>query len=73
MRGKKNTEAPEIEHICAYCVYASPIENADACVCEKKGTVRASGSCRKYRFDPLKLKPRLPLLPDYEEQRTPLL
>ena len=56
--------AEQLEKICAYCEYATVIGNTGACVCSKKGTVRADGRCRHYKQDLLKVKPRLPLLPD---------
>lgn len=60
---KKN--APALEKICAYCEYATLIGNSGACVCEKKGTVRADSSCRRFKEDLLKVKPSLPVLPDF--------
>ena len=47
----------KITRSCSYCVFGAKIE-ADEVVCAKKGIVSASGSCRKFKYDPCK---RIPL------------
>ncbi len=62
---KKNAEA--LEKICAYCEYATLIGDSGACICKKKGAVRADSSCRRFKEDLLKVKPHLPTLPDSDD------
>ena len=57
-------QAETLERICAYCEYATLLAGTDACVCRKRGVVRADGHCRRYRPDLLKVQPRLPRLPE---------
>ena len=45
---------------CALCEYASPIADTDNFVCKLKGVVGHDFKCRKYKFDPIKISPRLP-------------
>lgn len=65
---KKPTEA--LEKICAYCQYATLIGDSGACICEKKGAVRADGHCRRFKEDLLKVKPHLPALPGLGEDEN---
>ena len=61
----------EVEKNCATCVYAVPLQSTGAGVCKKNNEiVLLSGCCRKYEQDLLKLKPRLPLLPDSGEDSS---
>lgn len=54
-----------LEKSCATCEFATVLQNSGTCVCMKKQeVVRGTDSCRKYREDLLKVKPKLPLLPD---------
>ena len=65
---KRNEKSSEnsIEKVCAYCRFASVLEDGGVCICQKHGAVRADSSCRKFKVDLLKLKPHLPLLPGKE-------
>ena len=65
---KKPTEA--LEKICAYCQYATLIGDSGACICEKKGAVRADGHCRRFKEDLLKVKPHLPTLSGFGEDEN---
>lgn len=47
--------------ICENCVHSQPLSATDACFCEKKGIVKASGACGKYKLDLLKYKPGRPI------------
>ena len=38
-------------------------------MCLKKGIVPAGGSCRAFRYDPLKRMPPKPLRPDFSKLR----
>ena len=53
-----------LERICAYCEHATVLAGSDACVCDKRGVVRANGYCRRFRPDLLKVRPHLPRLPE---------
>lgn len=60
----RNQPIEEIERICAYCEHATLLAGETACVCDKRGVVRADGCCRRFRADLLKLRPHLPRLPE---------
>ena len=48
------------EPSCAYCVYGDSLgENETVCV--KRGIVETSGSCRHFRYAPMKRKPPRPV------------
>lgn len=49
----------EIEPRCTYCARSSPLDEG-AVVCRKKGVVPAGGSCRSFRYDPLRRVPPKP-------------
>ena len=49
-----------IEPRCAYCQWATPLEE-EQMICVKKGIVACGGSCRRFRYDPLKRTPPKPL------------
>lgn len=42
-----------IDPRCAYCQWATPLDEGEL-MCVKKGIVTCSGSCRRFRYDPLK-------------------
>lgn len=67
MRAGSEKKTETLEKICAYCEHATLLGDSGACVCKKRGVVRADGSCRRFRQDLLKVKPLLPLLPDGED------
>ncbi len=54
----------DIEKICAYCEESVVICESDMCICRHEGAVKASGSCRKFKADLLKLAPVPRKLPD---------
>lgn len=45
------------ECICAFCENASNIYDDDSMICNAKGVVSKSYSCRKFVYDPLKRIP----------------
>jgi len=49
----------DIEPRCAYCRYAGML-SASEVTCAKKGVVSAEGSCRRFKYDPLKRVPPKP-------------
>ena len=66
----KTPKTEELERICAYCEHATLLSGADACVCKRKGVVRANGTCRRFRPDLLKVRPHLPLLPEESDDEA---
>lgn len=48
----------DIEPSCAYCDYAERV--GAELVCDKRGSVTASDSCKAFRYDPLKRIPPRP-------------
>ena len=49
-----------IEKKCCYCEYANEIKNMETYLCNKQGVVAYDFTCKKFKFDPLKLSPMLP-------------
>lgn len=49
----------KIEPRCAYCQRGTALDEEQV-VCLKKGVVSAGGSCRAFRYDPLKRVPPKP-------------
>ena len=49
-----------IEPRCAYCRKGSPISDREV-ACVKRGVVPIEGSCRAFRYDPLKRVPPRPV------------
>ncbi len=49
---------------CAYCSHGATLDE-DHIMCIKKGIVSAAGSCRRFRYDPLKRVPPKPLNADF--------
>lgn len=49
----------DIEPRCAYCKRGVYLRD-DKVMCLKKGVMPAAGSCRKFRYDPLKRVPPKP-------------
>lgn len=47
----------DITPVCAYCEHGHRIVSTDDIVCAKKGIVKASYGCRKFRYTPLKRVP----------------
>ena len=54
-----------IEPHCAYCQCATPLDEGQM-MCVKKGIVTCAGSCRRFRYDPLKRTPPKPLAASFE-------
>lgn len=53
---------------CAYCQRGTPLDG-DKVMCVKKGIVSAAGSCRRFRYDPLKRVPPKPLAARFDHLR----
>ena len=56
----------DIEPRCAYCQRGAQLED-DKILCVKKGVVSPGGSCRRFKYDPLKRVPPPPVLPDFSK------
>lgn len=54
----------DMEPRCAYCKRGAPLDE-DQVMCVKKGIVSPAGSCRKFKYDPLKRVPPKPLTVDF--------
>ena len=54
----------DIEPRCAYCKRGALLDE-DQVMCVKKGIVSPAGSCRKFKYDPLKRVPPKPLSVDF--------
>ena len=53
-----------IEPRCAYCKRGVRLDDTRV-MCEKKGIVLPNGSCRGFRYDPLKRVPPQPVAADF--------
>ena len=58
----------DMEPRCAYCKRGANL-GEDRVMCLKNGIVPAGGSCRAFRYDPLKRVPPKPLRPDFSKLR----
>ena len=58
----KNTEKIEIEKYCAYCEHSVPTYEQEHVLCEIKGIVSGGYKCRKFKYDPQKIKPTKKLM-----------
>lgn len=50
---------------CDLCENAQCIEEGTLCICKIRGIVSPDDMCRKFVFDPLKLKVSVPKLPSF--------
>ena len=57
-----------IEPRCAYCKRGEAVDE-EQIICIKKGMVSPSGSCRSFRYDPLKRVPPKPAVPSFKRFR----
>lgn len=57
-----------IEPRCVYCQRAAPLRDGQM-MCVKRGIVSCSGSCRRFRYDPLKRVPPKPLSASFAHLR----
>lgn len=56
----------KIDPRCGYCQRCVPLDDATV-MCIKKGVVPANGSCRSFRYDPLKRTPPRPASLDFSK------
>lgn len=67
--GKKSNS--ELEECCAFCEFGTLVPGPDGddtdVICLKKGVVKTTYVCRRFRYDPLKRNPKEKMpLPDFE-------
>lgn len=55
-----------IEPRCIYCARGARLEEGQI-LCGKRGVVSPGGSCRSFRYDPLKRVPPVPAEPDFSK------
>ena len=57
------TKASDEDIICALCEHGTPLFTGDAVLCRRRGLVRATARCRRFRYDPLKrdIRPAPPI------------
>lgn len=55
---KKLTNKDNYEPKCAYCTYGRLSPNGENILCSKKGIMDPDNSCRRYKYDVLKRKPK---------------
>lgn len=48
---------PDIEPCCSYCEHGALTQDGQSILCQKKGVMLPSDSCRKFRYDPLERVP----------------
>ncbi len=53
---------------CAYCLKGQPLSGGEDIFCIKKGVTTPSGSCKGFKYDPLK---RVPALKDIGRDYKP--
>ncbi len=50
---------------CSYCQWGTPLDE-EQMMCVKKGIVAYTGSCRRFRYDPLRRTPPKPLAASFD-------
>lgn len=57
-----------IEPSCSYCKFGKLSSDSNKILCNKKGIVELSDSCKKFKYEPLKRIPtKQKLLPKYKK------
>lgn len=59
---RKLLEKKKYPAVCENCLHGRLSPDEQSVLCIKKGIVEPDGSCRRYSYDPLKRKPKKPLL-----------
>ena len=54
----------KIQPSCSYCVHSADAGDGVR-ICKKKGLVPETGSCRRFRYDPLQREPVHAKVPDF--------
>ena len=59
---KKLFEKKKYPPMCEHCVHGRLSPDEQSVLCIKKGIVAIDGKCGKYSYDPLKRRPKKPLM-----------
>lgn len=59
---KKLFEKKKYPAVCESCIHGRISPDESSVLCIKKGIVELGGKCRSYSYDPLKRKPKKPLI-----------
>ena len=59
---RKLTEKKKYASVCENCLHGRLSPDEETVLCIKKGIVQPDGTCRRYSYDPLKRRPKKPLL-----------
>lgn len=59
---RKLLEKKKYPAVCENCLHGRLSPDEQTVLCIKKGIVEPDGNCRRYSYDPLKRKPKKPLL-----------
>jgi len=58
-----------IDPACEYCEWGRPSQDEKMILCRHNGVVAPYFSCRRFKYAPLKRKPKpVPVLPDYNPE-----
>ena len=58
---RKSLFNKQIEPNCSYCANGYVMNDEETCICEKYGFIQRKTDCKKFKYQPLKRKPPLPL------------
>ena len=47
-----------IEKSCGYCLFATELAGGTNLLCRRKGVLENDGACRRFKYDPIKRKPK---------------
>lgn len=53
------------ECVCALCEYGQEIFDGEYCICKIKGVTSPTAHCRRFCFDPLKMKVCVRKIPEF--------
>ena len=59
---RKLTEKKKYAAVCENCLHGRLSPDEETVLCIKKGIVQPDGTCRRYSYDPLKRRPKKPLI-----------
>lgn len=70
MKLKKLLNLKEIDNICANCIHGRHTPDGKGVLCEKKGVMLSTSTCRRFEYDPFNRTPLRPMslnVPSAEE------
>jgi hypothetical protein len=69
MKNNALFRSKEFPPACEYCRHGKPSPDGCCVLCGVRGVMLRQSHCKKYRYDPLKRRPRrAPQLPDYDPE-----